>query len=538
MEIVPEWLAELEAAAAGAVHHAGELTALSSSDELEVMRRLGAVRDAVSRPISLLASDIQRKSERSLGTEGLAQKRGFKDGLGLIQDLTGVDRGDAARLVRIGGIREAAEALAPHVPVAEVDLGGDQGNSPDGEERVVTRLVVPPERTVDALAELGGGWDAPIALALAYDWLTAAQADVLRRCLGSPRAVELAAEWRRAVLELIADTWTGRWSPEDLGRAAKKMRACLDGLAAQAEAAQRFEQRSFKRFVRESGMVHYDIELDPESDARVFGPIKRLLSPRFGGPRFTTEPDIKAADELVADPRTNEQLQVDTLVDLIDRGVRANENKLFKTLEPQVMVAITSDELRKAHETAAARVQHSAGDHSSCPAGGSAPVLDAAGKACTDGCLGPESGVAWIDGTDHPITALDAIRMICAGGFTPALFDETGKAIDIGQDRRYFTSKQRRAMAKRDGGCMYPGCDRPPSDCEAHHINPWAQGSANHKSEIRDGVLLCRRHHKLIHDHGAHIERRGSHYRLHWPGQQPRRLHAKSAVQLQLRWTA
>jgi hypothetical protein len=517
-----EWLTDLEASAARAVEHGAELLALPAADELEVLRRLGAVRDAVSKPLSVLASDIARKSERSLGAEGLARRSGFGDGLALIQGLTGVGRGEAAMLVRVGGLRESGGAVASVLPpIVGADADAPAGASAESRP---APPAVPPERSVAVLGGSPGGWDSPIALALHYDWLTAAQADALRTGLGSPRLDSMAADWRRAVLELISDTWVGHWRPEDLGKAAKRTRASLDGLAAQIEAAQRFEQRSFRRVVRASGMVHYDIDLDPESDARVFGPIKRLLSPRFGGPRFTSADDIVAADRLVEDPRSNEQLQVDTLVDLIDRGVRADEGALFKTLEPQVMVAVTSADLRKAYDTAAARRRHRAGDHGGCP-----------GATSASGCSGPDAGIAWIDGTDHPITAVDALRMVCAGGFTPALFDESGQAIDIGRAQRYFTAKQRRAMAGRDGGCMFPGCERPPADCEAHHINPWARSVRNRISETRDGILLCRRHHKAIHDAGAHVERLSGRYRLHWPGREPLPLYSKSAVQTQLK---
>ncbi|MEP6482771.1 MAG: HNH endonuclease signature motif containing protein [Rhodoglobus sp.] len=41
----------------------------------------------------------------------------------------------------------------------------------------------------------------------------------------------------------------------------------------------------------------------------------------------------------------------------------------------------------------------------------------------------------------------------------------------------------------RDGGCRFPGCDRPPSWCEAHHIVPWSHGG---RTDLADGLLLCR----------------------------------------------
>jgi hypothetical protein len=281
-------------------------------------------------------------------------------------------------------------------------------------------------------------------------------------------------------------------------------------------------------------MVNYDILLDPESDARFYGPIRRLLSPRFGGPRFRSEADVAKARDLELDPRSNGQLQVDTLIDLVERGVRSASHELFKDREPQVMVAVTTADLRRAREAEEVLGRHHAGDHTRCPGGPdrSGPPGSAAGAAQ---CPGPDCGVAWIDGRTEPITATDALRMICGSGFTPLLFDETGQAIDVGKDQRYFTAKQRRALAKRDGGCMAPGCDRPPDETEAHHINPWRLGPENHRSETRDGILLCRRCHKLLHDFGARISRDGSRYWLHWPGKDPVLLHSKSGVRAGLR---
>jgi hypothetical protein len=478
-------LRSLATMVAGALPRAGDVAGLGPADEVEAARVLGGIRSSVSDAISLLAADIERRSARELGTAGLAQRNGFTDGARFLQDLTGVRRDEAARLIRVGGLLETAEkALAP----ADPDGGGAPG------------VAKPPVRSLDALNEVSGSWDAPLAVALKYGWLSAAHADAVRTGLRDPRSPEHAEAWRRAVLELIAECWSGHWSPEELARAAKRARASLDTLAAAEEAAHRYEQRSLRRLVRSSGMVHYDIELDPESDARFYGPIKRLLSPRFGGPRFTAQPDIDAADELAADPRTNAQLQVDTLIELIDRAVGTDDGELFKTHEPQVTIAVTSAELRKAR----------------------------------DG----QPGIAWISGRDEPVTAVDALRMICVTGFTPMLFDESGQSVDLGRDQRYFTRTQRRAIAARDGGCLHPGCERPPEDCEHHHINPWAANPAHRRSEVRDGVLLCRRHHKMVHDHGARITRDGADYRLHWPGRPPARLHPAAGIRTQLHLAA
>ncbi|WP_162940144.1 HNH endonuclease signature motif containing protein [Gryllotalpicola protaetiae] len=487
---------------------AADLGSLSAPEEAEAARVLGGIRSAVGSSIALLAADIDRKSARELGTDGLAQKNGFTDGAGFLQDLVGIERGEAARLIRVGGMLETAAEAEP-----DASLGAD--DAPDA----------PPEppQTIEYLAAVAGAWDAPIAVALKHGWLTASQADGLRQGLRVPRP-GFEPAWRGATLDLIRDCWTGRWSPEGLARAAKRMRASLDTHTAAQEAQQRYAQRSFRRFIRHSGMVHYDIDLDPESDARFYGPVKQLLSPRFGGPRFTAEDDIAAAKTLEDDPRSNEQLAADTVIDLIQRAVTTDTGDLFKTHEPHVTIAVTTTELRKARAAQDVLSKHHAGDHTSCP-----------GPAFGLTCDGPDQGIAFLDGRDEAITATDALRMICDRGYTPLFFDETGQTIDLGKDQRYFTRTQRRAITKRDGGCMYPGCDRPPEDSEYHHINPWALHPSHRKSEVRDGILLCRRHHKLIHDFVAHVERQRGDYWLHWPGKPPQQLHTKSGVQALIR---
>jgi hypothetical protein len=49
-----------------------------------------------------------------------------------------------------------------------------------------------------------------------------------------------------------------------------------------------------------------------------------------------------------------------------------------------------------------------------------------------------------------------------------------------------------------------PGCDAPASFCEVHHITHWSDGG---KTDINDGVLLCRFHHMRLHNQGHHIKR-------------------------------
>jgi HNH endonuclease len=57
----------------------------------------------------------------------------------------------------------------------------------------------------------------------------------------------------------------------------------------------------------------------------------------------------------------------------------------------------------------------------------------------------------------------------------------------------------------RDGGCAVPGCDRPLAWCEAHHLRHWLHGGA---TDLANLVLLCRAHHRAVHEGGWRLHRR------------------------------
>jgi len=63
---------------------------------------------------------------------------------------------------------------------------------------------------------------------------------------------------------------------------------------------------------------------------------------------------------------------------------------------------------------------------------------------------------------------------------------------------------QQRALHKRSSHCQYPGCTAT-RELEAHHLNPVEHGG---KTELDNLILLCPRHHKLLHDH--HIRTSGN----------------------------
>ncbi|GAA2010270.1 HNH endonuclease signature motif containing protein [Microbacterium ulmi] len=106
-------------------------------------------------------------------------------------------------------------------------------------------------------------------------------------------------------------------------------------------------------------------------------------------------------------------------------------------------------------------------------------------------------------------TALPAwlvAQQICDTGTVACTVDPSGNPLDLGHETRLFTARQRIALAARDGGCRWRGCDRAASHCEAHHIDPHAQGG---RTDIDRGILLCRWHHRELHHGGWRIIRQG-----------------------------
>jgi hypothetical protein len=93
-------------------------------------------------------------------------------------------------------------------------------------------------------------------------------------------------------------------------------------------------------------------------------------------------------------------------------------------------------------------------------------------------------------------------RIACDAQLTPLLLDPHGIVTDLGRARRLFSPQQRRLLAARDGGCRFPGCDRPPAHTDAHHVQPWLDGGP---TDAGNALLLCRYHHRQVHEGGWRI---------------------------------
>ena len=153
------------------------------------------------------------------------------------------------------------------------------------------------------------------------------------------------------------------------------------------------------------------------------------------------------------DTRTGAQRYVDALVELARRQLAAGDLPDDGGDPPQIVLTTTIDALR-----------------------------DGDGHARLD------------DGTRLSTDA--ARRMVCGAILVQVLLDKAGVPLSVGRRERLFKRGIRRALALRDRGCAFPGCDRPPAWCQAHHIIAWHDGG---HTSLDNGVLLCGHHHRLIH---------------------------------------
>jgi hypothetical protein len=120
-----------------------------------------------------------------------------------------------------------------------------------------------------------------------------------------------------------------------------------------------------------------------------------------------------------------------------------------------------------------------------------------------DALAGKVRQAAGMLATGTRISAAEVRRLACTSGILPRVLDGKSVPLDQGRAKRLFTPAQRLAMADRDGGCTYPGCDRPPAWTEAHHIDHWAADSG--ATDLERGTLLCAKHHHWVHTENIHI---------------------------------
>lgn len=115
---------------------------------------------------------------------------------------------------------------------------------------------------------------------------------------------------------------------------------------------------------------------------------------------------------------------------------------------------------------------------------------------------------------DGPGVAAETARRLACDSSLVTLVERDGEPLSVGRRRRSVSPSIRRALVARDGRCQFPGCERH-RFVDAHHIVHWARGG---ETSLDNLVLLCRHHHRLVHEGGYSISRtREGQLAFFWP---------------------
>ena len=231
-----------------------------------------------------------------------------------------------------------------------------------------------------------------------------------------------------------------RLHPNDLGKVVKRWEQVIDADGFLSEADKAYERRFLNLSQGWDGMWRLDGMLDPESGATLAAAIRPLASPQG-----------------TDDSRTAGQRRADALADIARRVLDSGTLPAGGGERPHVTVEITLDSL--------------------------------------EGRLGVAPGE--LAGT--PIPAETARRLACDAGITRIITGAESEPLDVGRRTRSIPAGLRRALAHRDKGCAWGGCDYPAEWTDAHHITHWADGGPTNLGNL---VLLCRRHHRAVHEGG------------------------------------
>jgi hypothetical protein len=225
--------------------------------------------------------------------------------------------------------------------------------------------------------------------------------------------------------------------------------------------------------------------------------LQGLLEPEAGEILLAAlEPLARPAD--AQDDRSGDQRRADALTELARRALEGGQLPQTGGVRPQLLVTVDLDSLLGGP-------------------GGRGGEAGWAGPLDPEACrrLACDGAVTRVVVTrqpdhDHPGGDLDgddqlAARLRAAMALLPPILGGApSQPLDVGRSSRVITPAQRSALAVRDGGCVFPDCQRPLAWCEGHHLVHWADGGP---TDLANLALLCRAHHRAVHDGGWQLTR-------------------------------
>ena len=257
-------------------------------------------------------------------------------------------------------------------------------------------------------------------------------------------AAEIGADKVRTVETTLVEA-ARKLDPDRLRLVTRHLRYCADPDGALASANDDHAHRWLHLSQTYDGVFVVDGKLDAEGGALVKAAINALDTPGKG------------------DDRSASQRRADALVELARRQLQTGELPLVAGQRPHLTVTASPDTVRAERGA-------------------------------------PAGEMSWAG----PVVAETVRRIACDAAVTEVTVDAHGHPLNVGRAVRTIPPAIRRALVIRDRGCRFPGCDRPPEWTDAHHLEHWADGG---ETRLDNLVLLCRRHHRHVHEHGWRLSR-------------------------------
>lgn len=203
----------------------------------------------------------------------------------------------------------------------------------------------------------------------------------------------------------------------------------------------RYERRRLYVSPTLEGMVRVDGDLDPEAGQGLITALRAMV-------------DSSARSGEGQDTRTPAQRRADALGELCRQWLDGSERPTVGGERPHITVTMDIEALQRR-----------------------------AGRRCE------------LDDAGH-ITTEAARRLACDASVSRVIMRGATEPLEVGRRTPVVPAPLRRAVVVRDRTCRFPGCGRPQSWCDAHHVRHWADGG---ETALGNLLLLCRPHHRMVH---------------------------------------
>src|SRR5438874_1344949 len=243
-----------------------------------------------------------------------------------------------------------------------------------------------------------------------------------------------------------------KFSLKDLRYLTYEARVRWDCEGFERQSEEDYELRSLDISETTGGMYRLDAWLDPVGGAALKAAIESLSNPL-------------GAD----DTRTPKQRRADALVEVTTHAMGAGTLPRRNGVRPHISINTTIEGLKGELGAPASELQ------------GGMPISSKTVQrlAC--------------DGTLHRVLKADSV------------------VVDVGRATRSVSPSQWRALKVRYRTCCWPGCDRPISWTNPHHVDFWAMGGDTNLANL---LPLCHFHHRLVHEGGWQVVRADGAYRF------------------------